>query len=155
MAELLLELFSEEIPARMQPRAADDLARLLGDGLKSAGLNFDAVRSFATPRRLTVVVDGLPACSPDVSEEKKGPRIGAPDAAMQGFLKSAGLKSLDQAETRSDKKGNFYVALIERPGRPTPDVVAGIVPEIVHNFPWPKSMRWGNGRLRWVRPLHA
>jgi glycyl-tRNA synthetase beta chain len=155
MAELLLELFSEEIPARMQPRAADDLARLLGDGLKSAGLSFDAVRSFATPRRLTVVVDGLPACSPDVSEEKKGPRVGAPDAAMQGFLKSAGLKSLDQAETRSDKKGNFYVALIERPGRPTPDVVAGIVPEIVYNFPWPKSMRWGNGRLRWVRPLHA
>ena len=122
MAELLLELFSEEIPARMQPRAADDLARLLGDGLKASGFSFDAVRSFATPRRLTVVVDGLPACSPDVSEEKKGPRVGAPDAAMQGFLKSAGLKSLDQAETRSDKKGNFYVALIERPGRPTPAV---------------------------------
>jgi len=155
MAELLLELFSEEIPARMQPRAADDLARLLGDGLKQAGLSFDTVRSFATPRRLTVVVDGLPARSPDVSEEKKGPRVGAPDAAVQGFLKSAGLSSLDQAETHADKKGDFYVALIERPGRPTPDAVAEIVPEIVRAFPWPKSMRWGNGRLRWVRPLHS
>jgi glycyl-tRNA synthetase beta chain len=155
MAELLLELFSEEIPARMQPHAADDLARLLGDGLKGAGLSFDSVRSFATPRRLTVVVDDLPARSPDVSEEKKGPRVGAPDAAVQGFLKSAGLKSLDQAETRSDKKGNFYVALIQRAGRPTADVIAEIVPEIVRNIPWPKSMRWGSGRLRWVRPLHA
>ena len=155
MAELLLELFSEEIPARMQMRAAEDLARLLGDGLKGAGLSFDTVRSFATPRRLTVVVDGLPARSPDVSEEKKGPRVGAPDAAVQGFLKSAGLKSLEQAEIRADKKGDFYVALIERPGRATPEVVAEIVPEIVRNFPWPKSMRWGSGRLRWVRPLHS
>ena len=147
MAELLLELFSEEIPARMQMRAAEDLARLLGDGLKGAGLSFDTVRSFATPRRLAVVVDGLPARSPDVSEEKKGPRVGAPDAAVQGFLKSAGLKSLEQAEIRADKKGDFYVALIERPGRATPEVVAEIVPEIVRNFPWPKSMRWGSGRL--------
>ena len=155
MAELLLELFCEEIPARMQPRAADDLARLLGDALKQAGLSFDTARSFATPRRLTVVVDGLPARSPDVSEERKGPRVGAPDAAVQGFLKSAGLKSLNRAETRSDKKGDFYVALIERPGRSTSDVVAKIVPEIVRNFPWPKSMRWGNGRLRWVRPMHS
>jgi glycyl-tRNA synthetase beta chain len=155
MAELLLELFSEEIPARMQTRAAEDLARLLGDGLKGAGLSFDTVRSFATPRRLAVVVDGLPARSPDVSEEKKGPRVGAPDAAVQGFLKSAGLKSLEQAEVRPDKKGDFYVALIERPGRATPDVVAEIVPDIVRNFPWPKSMRWGSGKLRWVRPLHS
>jgi glycyl-tRNA synthetase beta chain len=155
MAELLLELFSEEIPARMQTRAAEDLARLVGDGLKSAGLKFDTVQSFATPRRLTVVVDGLPARSPDVSEEKKGPRVGAPEAAVQGFLKSAGLKSLDQAEIRADKKGDFYVALIERSGRSTSEVVAEIVPEIVRNFPWPKSMRWGNGRLRWVRPLHS
>jgi glycyl-tRNA synthetase beta chain len=155
MAELLLELFSEEIPARMQVRAADDLARLLGDGLKQAGLSFDTVRSFATPRRLTVVVDGLPARSPNVSEERKGPRVAAPDAAVQGFLKSAGLSSLDQAETRPDKKGDFYVALIERPGRPTPNVVAEIVPEIMHAFPWPKSMRWGSGRLWWVRPLHS
>ena len=155
MAELLLELFSEEIPARMQNRAAEDLARLLGDGLKATGLSFDTVRSFATPRRLAVVVDGLPARSPDVSEEKKGPRVGAPDAAIQGFLKSAGFKSLEQAETRQDKRGDFYVALIERLGRPTAEVVAEIVPEIVRNFPWPKSMRWGSGRLRWVRPLHS
>ena len=155
MAELLLELYSEEIPARMQTRAAEDLARLIGDGLKDAGLKLDTVRSFATPRRLTVVVDGLPARSPDVSEEKKGPRVGAPDAAVQGFLKSAGLKSRDQAEIRPDKKGDFYVALIHRPGRSTQEVVAEIVPEIARNFPWPKSMRWGNGRLRWVRPLHS
>jgi glycyl-tRNA synthetase beta chain len=155
MAELLLELFSEEIPARMQTRAAEDLARLLGDGLKGAGLSFDTVQSFATPRRLTAVVDGLPARSPDVSEEKKGPRAGAPEAAVQGFLKSAGLKSLDQAEIRADKKGHFYVATIKRTGRATPQVVAEIVPEFVRNFPWPKSMRWGNGRLRWVRPLHS
>ena len=155
MAELLLELFSEEIPARMQTRAAEDLARLLGDALKDAGLEFDQVRSFATPRRLTVVVDGLPARSPDIREEKKGPRVGAPDAAIQGFLKSAGLASIDQAETRADKKGDFYVALIERPGSATAEVVAAIVPEIVRAFPWPKSMRWGSGRLRWVRPLHS
>ena len=152
MAELLLELFSEEIPARMQTRAAEDLERLIGDKLKEAGLTFDTVRSFATPRRLAAVVDGLPARSPDVSEEKKGPRVGAPDAAVQGFLKSAGLKSLDQAEIRADKKGDFYVATIKRSGRATSQVVAEIVPAIVRNFPWPKSMRWGGGRLRWVRP---
>jgi glycyl-tRNA synthetase beta chain len=155
MAELLLELFSEEIPARMQIRAAEDLARLIGDKLKDAGLKFDTVQSFATPRRLTAVVDGLPARSPDVNEEKKGPRVGAPEAAVQGFLKSAGLKSLDQAEIRADKKGDFYVATLKRSGRATPQVVAEIVPEIVRNFPWPKSMRWGGGRLRWVRPLHS
>lgn len=155
MAELLLELFSEEIPARMQARAAEELARFLGDALKDAGLNFETIRGFATPRRLTVVIDDLPARSPDVSEEKKGPRVGAPDAAVQGFLKSAGLASIDQAETRADKKGDFYVALIERPGRSTAEVVATVVPAIVGAFPWPKSMRWGNGRLRWVRPLHS
>ncbi len=155
MAELLLELFSEEIPARMQARAADDLAKLLGEALKTSGLPYDAIRSFATPRRLTVVVDGLPARSAESCEEKKGPRVGAPEVAVQGFLKSAGLKSLDQAEIRPDKKGDYYVALIERPGRPAPDLVAEIVPDIVRNFPWPKSMRWGSGRLRWIRPLHS
>jgi glycyl-tRNA synthetase beta chain len=155
MAELLLELFSEEIPARMQARAAEDFARLLGDLLKDAGLEFETIRSFATPQRLTVVIDGLPARSPSVSEEKKGPRVSAPDAAIQGFLKSAGLASIDQAETRADKKGDFYVALSERRGRSTAEVVAAIVPEIIRAFPWPKSMRWGNGRLRWVRPLHS
>ena len=155
MAELLLELFSEEIPARMQPRARADLARLLGDKLKAAGLDFEEIRTFATPRRLTAVVDGLPKRSPDVNEERKGPRVGAPEQAIAGFLKSAGLKSIDQAEIREDKKGSFYVALIEKPGREASDVVAEIVPEIVKNFPWPKSMRWGDGKLRWVRPLHS
>jgi glycyl-tRNA synthetase beta chain len=155
MAELLLELFSEEIPARMQSRAVDELARFLGDALKEAGLEFETVRSFVTPRRLTVVIDGLPKRSPDTSEEKKGPRIGAPGAAIQGFLKSAGLKSIKQAEVQQDKKGDFYIARIERPGRGTEEVVAAIVPAIVASFPWPKSMRWGNGTLRWVRPLHS
>ena len=155
MAELLLEFLSEEIPARMQGRARDDLARLLGDGLRGAGLEFSAIETYATPRRLTAVVYGLPARSPDLREEKKGPRVDAPDAALQGFVKSAGLKSIEDAETREDKKGAYYVALIERAGRTTADVVAEIVPHIVRNFPWPKSMRWGSGKLRWVRPLHS
>ena len=129
MAELLLELFSEEIPARMQGRARADLARLLGDGLKGAGLEFNSVRSFATPRRLTVVIDGLPALSPDVHEERKGPRVAAPDAAIQGFLKSAGLKTVEQAERREDKKGEYYVALLEKLGRATAEIVAEIVPD--------------------------
>jgi glycyl-tRNA synthetase beta chain len=155
MAELLLELFSEEIPARMQARAREDLARLLGDRLKGAGLEFSEIKTFATPRRLTAVVDGLPKRSPDISEEKKGPRIDAPEQAINGFLKAAGLKSIDQAEVREDKKGSFYVAMLEKPGRETAEVIAGIVPEIVRNFPWPKAMRWGAGKLRWVRPLHS
>ncbi|MBK5198736.1 MAG: glycine--tRNA ligase subunit beta [Methyloceanibacter sp.] len=155
MAELLLELFSEEIPARMQGRAREDLARLLGGALKEAGLEFSGIKTFATPRRLTAVVDGLPARSPDIREERKGPRVDAPEPAIKGFLKSAGLASLDRAEKRDDKKGSYYVALLEKPGRPTAEVIAGIVPEIVRGFAWPKSMRWGEGRLRWVRPLHS
>ena len=155
MAELLLELFSEEIPARMQARARDDLARLLGDALGEAGLEFKAISTFATPRRLVAVVDGLPSRSPDMREERKGPRVDAPEAAVKGFLKSAGLTSVEQAEKRDDKKGAYYVATIEKPGRATEEVVATIVPEIVRNFPWPKSMRWGEGTLRWVRPLHS
>lgn len=155
MAELLLELFSEEIPARMQPRAADDLARLVGDAFKAAGLPFDSINSFATPRRLAVVIEGLADRSAESCEEKKGPRVGAPDVAIQGFLKSSGFASLDQAEIRSDKKGDYYVALIERKGRPAAEIVAETMPEIVRNFPWPKSMRWGSGKLRWVRPLHS
>lgn len=155
MAELLLEFFSEEIPARMQARARADLARLLGDNLKDAGLDFEEIKTFATPRRITAVVEGLPKRSPDVSEERKGPRVGAPDKAIQGFLKSAGLKSVDEAETREDKKGSYYVAVIEKPGRDTADVIAEIVPEVVRTFPWPKAMRWGAGKLRWVRPLHS
>jgi glycyl-tRNA synthetase beta chain len=155
MAELLLELFSEEIPARMQARAREDLARLLGDKLREAGLEFKNIKTFATPRRLTAVIEGLPTRSPDVREERKGPRIDAPEAAVQGFLKSAGLKSVAQAEKRKDKKGDFYVAVIDKKGRPTSEVVAKAVPEIVRGFPWPKSMRWGSGNLRWVRPLHS
>ena len=155
MAELLLELLSEEIPARMQARARDDLALLLGQALGQAGLEHKAIRTFATPRRLTAVVDGLPARSPDLREEKKGPRVDAPDSAIKGFLKSAGLSSVDQAERREDKKGAFYVALIEKPGRATAKLVAEIVPDLVRDFPWPKSMRWGSGKFRWVRPLHS
>ena len=127
----------------------------MGQALAGAGLEYKELKTFATPRRLVAVVEGLPARSPAVREEKKGPRVDAPEAAINGFLKSAGLASIDEAERREDKKGAFYVALIEKRGRPTADVVAGIVPEIVQNFPWPKSMRWGSGKLRWVRPLHA
>jgi glycyl-tRNA synthetase beta chain len=155
MAELLLELFSEEIPARMQARAREDLARLLGNALGEAGLEFNEIKTFATPRRLTTVVEGLPARSPDIREERKGPRVDAPDAAIKGFLKSMGLASADQAERRDDKKGAYYVALLERPGRATAEVIAEIMPELVESFPWPKSMRWGCGRLRWVRPLQS
>jgi len=155
MAELLLELFSEEIPARMQARAREDLARLLGNALGEAGLEFNEIKTFATPRRLTTVVEGLPARSPDIREERKGPRIDAPDAAIKGFLKSTGLASADQAERRDDKKGAYYVALLERPGQATAEVIAEIMPELVKSFPWPKSMRWGIGRLRWVRPLQS
>jgi glycyl-tRNA synthetase beta chain len=155
MAELLLELFSEEIPARMQARAREDLARLLGNALGEAGLEFNEIKTFATPRRLTTVVEGLPARSPDIREERKGPRVDAPDAAIKGFLKSTGLASADQAERRDDKKGAYYVALLERPGRATAEVIAKIMPELVESFPWPKSMRWGCGRLRWVRPLQS
>lgn len=153
MPELLLELFCEEIPARMQARGAADLARLLGEALKDHGLPETDVQTFAGPRRLTAVVHDLPAASPDVREERKGPRVGAPEKAIAGFLRGAGLETIDQAETREDKKGAFYIALLERPGRATPDIVAEVVPDIIRRFPWPKSMRWGAGRLRWVRPL--
>ena len=139
----------------MQARAREDLARLLGNALGEAGLEFNEIKTFATPRRLTTVVEGLPARSPDIREERKGPRIDAPDAAIKGFLKSTGLASADQAERRDDKKGAYYVALLERPGRATAEVIAEIMPELVKSFPWPKSMRWGIGRLRWVRPLQS
>src|SRR5262245_40010559 len=155
MAELLLELFSEEIPSRMEARAREDLARLLGQALVGAGLEYKDLKTFATPRRLVAVVAGLPARSPSVREEKKGPRVDAPEAAINGFVKSAGLSSIAEAGRREDKKGAFYVAVIEKRGRPTTEVVAEIVPELVANFPWPKSMSWGSGKLRWVRPLHS
>lgn len=154
MAELLIEFFSEEIPARMQKRAEEDLARAFGEKLKAAGLEPKAIRTFSGPRRLGLVIDDLPAKAADVNEEKKGPRVGAPDQAVQGFLKSAGLNSIDQAQVVEDKKGAFYVARIERAGRATAEIVSEITPEIVRAFPWPKSMRSGESDLQWVRPLH-
>jgi glycyl-tRNA synthetase beta chain len=161
MPDLLFELFSEEIPARMQRRAAEDLRKLVTDALVERGFAYEGAKAFATPRRLALHVAGLPVRGRDVREERKGPRVGAPEAALQGFLKGAGLASIDEAAVQSDpKKGEFYVAVIERPGRPTPEVLAEILPAIVRAFPWPKSMRWGEasaqpGSLRWVRPLQA
>ncbi|MQT14345.1 glycine--tRNA ligase subunit beta [Segnochrobactrum spirostomi] len=156
MPDLFLELFSEEIPARMQRRAAADLAALVTEGLTAAGLPQEGVTAFATPRRLALNVVGLPARSADVEEERKGPRVGAPEAAIEGFLKAAGLASIDQATIVSDpKKGEFYVATVRKAGRATVDVVAELIPQVVRAFPWPKSMRWGTGTLRWVRPLHS
>ncbi|QJP17705.1 glycine--tRNA ligase subunit beta [Starkeya sp. ORNL1] len=161
MPDLLLELFCEEIPARMQATAADNLRKLVTDALVERGLVYEGAKAFVTPRRLALAVHGLPAGQPDTHEERKGPRVGAPEAAIQGFLKAAGLASLDEAIVESDpKKGEFYVARIHKHGRPTPEVIADIVPEIVRTFPWPKSMRWGEasakpGSLRWVRPLQS
>ena len=161
MPDLLLELFSEEIPARMQRQAAGDLERLVTGALLERGLKFEGAVAHATPRRLALHIAGLPGRQPDVREEKKGPRVGAPDAAVQGFLKSAGLASLDQAKIEKDpKKGEFYVAIVERAGKPTLDLLAEILPGIIRAFPWPKSMRWGaasarSDALRWVRPLHS
>jgi len=161
MTDLLLELFSEEIPARMQAKAADDLRRMVTDRLVAEGLVYEGAKAFATPRRLTLTVHGIPARQSDLKEERKGPRVGGPEAAIAGFLKATGLASLDQAKIQRDpKKGDFYVALIEKPGRATLDVLADILPVIIRTFPWPKSMRWGErsgrpGSLQWVRPLHA
>jgi glycyl-tRNA synthetase beta chain len=161
MPDLLLEFFSEEIPARMQAKAAEDLQRLVTGKLVDAGLMYEGARAFVTPRRLALWVQGLPAKQPDVREEKKGPRVGAPENAVAGFLKSAGLSSLDQAQVQKDpKKGEFYVAVVERPGRAAIAVIGETVSEVVRNFPWPKAMRWGTlsakpGALTWVRPLHS
>jgi len=155
MAELLLEILSEEIPARMQGRASEDLKRLVTDGLKSAGLAFADARAFATPRRLALVVDGLPAARPDVSEERRGPRVGAPDNAVQGFLKGAGLASLDQAEKRDTGKGEFWFAVVRKKGGPTADVLPGVIDAAMKALPWPKSMKWGSGTMQWVRPLQG
>jgi glycyl-tRNA synthetase beta chain len=155
MPDLLLEFLSEEIPARMQARAADDLKKLVTDRLVEAGLTYEGAKAFATPRRLALSVHGIPVRQPDLREEKKGPRVGAPENAIAGFLKSAGLKSIKDAKVQPDKKGDFYVALIERQGRPAIEVIADIVPEVARAFPWPKSMRWGEGKFNWVRPLHS
>jgi glycyl-tRNA synthetase beta chain len=161
MPDLLLELFSEEIPARMQAKAADDLRRMVTDKLVAEGLVYEGAKAFATPRRLTLTVHGIPARQSDLKEERRGPRVGGADAAIQGFLKATGLASLEQAKIQTDpKKGDFYIALIEKPGRATLDVLADMLPVIVRTFPWPKSMRWGersakSGALTWVRPLHS
>ncbi|MFP5469056.1 MAG: glycine--tRNA ligase subunit beta, partial [Alphaproteobacteria bacterium] len=154
MPELLLELFCEELPARMQARAAQDLQRLITDGLTAAGLAFDGVKSFVTPRRLCFVANGIPAVQPTRTEERKGPRVGSPQAAISGFLSSTGL-TLEQLEVRAVGKAEFYFAVTERKGSPSAQVVAEIVEKTVREFPWPKSMRWGSGSLRWVRPLHS
>lgn len=160
MPDLLLELFSEEIPARMQGKAADDLRRMVTDKLVAEGLVYEGAKAFATPRRLALTVHGIPARQPDLKTERRGPKVGAPDAAVQGFLKATGLKSLDEAKIQRDPKGDFYIGLIEKPGRDAIDVLAEILPVIIRTFPWPKSMRWGArsgkpGSLNWVRPLHA
>src|SRR5256714_316071 len=145
----------------MQAKAADDLRRLVTDKLGSEGLVYEGAKAIATPRRLSLTVHGIPPRQSDLKEERKGPRVGGPDAAIAGFLKSTGLASLDQAKIQRDpKKGDFYVALIEKPGRATLEVLADMLPVIIRTFPWPKSMRWGErsakpGALQRVRPLHA
>src|ERR1700746_2883017 len=161
MPDLLLELFSEEIPARMLARAAEDLCRLVTVALQERGLKREGAAGFATPRRLALPFSGLAARQPDRREEKRGPRVGAPEAAIAGFLKSTGLKSIAEAKIlRDSKKGEFYVAVSEEKGRCTIEVLAEILPSVIKSFPWPKSMLWGEasarpGSLRWVRPLHA
>ena len=175
MPDLLLEFLSEEIPARMQARAAEDLKKIVTDRLVAAGLVYEGAKAFATPRRLALSVHGVPVRQPDIKEEKKGPRVGAPENAVAGFLKAAGLTSIEQAKVQPDKKGDFYVAVIEKQGKPALDVLAEMIPDVVRTFPWPKSMRWGSPTLagfvrsvgvgggavpnqewiRWVRPLHS
>src|ERR1700721_477088 len=142
MPDLLLELFSEEIPARMQARAAEDLRKSVTDRLVAAGLVYEGAKAFVTPRRLALAVNGVPVRQPDVREEKKGPRVGAPDNAIAGFLKAAGLKSIADAKVQPDKKGDFYVAVIEKPGRAAIDVIGEILPEVIKAFPRPQSCAW-------------
>ena len=154
MPDLLIELFSEEIPARMQARARDDLKKLVTDGLVEAGLTYRAAQAFSTPRRLTLALEALTAESRAVREERKGPAVGAPEKAVEGFLRSTGL-TMDRLEVRDDKKGQVYFAVIEKPGRPAAEIVAEVLETTIRSFPWPKSMRWGTGTLRWVRPLHS
>jgi glycyl-tRNA synthetase beta chain len=153
MAEFLLELYCEEIPARMQARAAEDLKALIEKGLKDAGLAFARLDAHVTPRRLALVADGLPVKQPDVVEERKGPKVDAPQPAIDGFLRSTGL-TLDQCEQRDTPKGPVWFAVVRRPGRPTAEVLAEIVGSAIGAFVWPKSMRWGESGFRWVRPLH-
>lgn len=154
MPDLLIELFSEEIPARMQARAREDLKKLVTAGLVDAGLTYASAGAFSTPRRLTLAIDGLTAESKPVREERKGPNTTAPQPAIDGFLRATGL-TLDQLERRADKKGEVFYAVIERPGRAAPEIIAEVLETTIRAFPWPKSMRWGAGSLRWVRPLHS
>jgi glycyl-tRNA synthetase beta chain len=154
MPDLLIELLSEEIPARMQRRAADDLKKRVTDGLVEAGLTYAGAEAFSTPRRLTLAVEGLLAASPTVREERKGPRADAPEKAVEGFLRGAGL-TRDQLETRETPKGAVFFAIVQTPGRPAAEIVADVLESVIRNFPWPKSMRWGSGSLRWVRPLQS
>src|SRR5688572_30261935 len=173
MPDLLLELFSEEIPARMQAQAAADLRRLVANGLVDAGLTYEGAKAFVTPRRLSLTVHGVTARSPDRREERKGPRVGAPEKAIEGFLRGAGLASIGEVQIQSDpKKGDFYVATITKPGRAAEEIVAELMPRVIREFPWPRSMRWGarsapadsghsgaeaegTASLRWVRPLRS
>lgn len=154
MPDLLIELFSEEIPARMQGKAREDLKKLVTDGLVEAGLTYASAGAFSTPRRLVLAIEGLTAESKPVREERKGPRTDAPAAALDGFLRSTGL-ALEQLEKRADKKAEVYFAVIEKPGRKAGEIIAEVLETTIRNFPWPKSMRWGSGSLRWVRPLHS
>lgn len=154
MADLLIELFSEEIPARMQSKASDDLKRMMTSAFKEAGLEFDEAEAYATPRRLALSVTGLPTSTPDISGKRRGPRADAPEQAIAGFLRGAGVAREDLVE-REDKKGTFLYAVIEQKGRATAEVIAEALEHTVRNFPWPKSQRWGAGNLKWVRPLHS
>jgi glycyl-tRNA synthetase beta chain len=154
MSELLLELFSEEIPARLQSKAAEDLKSLVTNGLVDAGLVYEGAQVHATPRRLVLSVEGLNAKAADTREERKGPKVDAPQAAIDGFLRSTGL-TLDQLTKQDDKKGAFYVAVIKKEGRAATDVIAALVPDVIRKFPWGKPMRWGSGSLKWVRPLQS
>src|SRR6056297_611768 len=149
MADLLIELFSEEIPARMQAKAADDLKQRMTDGLVEAGLTYAGAAAFSTPRRLALTVQGLPDASPTVTEERKGPREGAPEKAIEGFLRGAGI-GREALELRDEKKGRAYFATITKPGRPASAIIAEVLEQVIRDFPWPKSMRWGATPLRWV-----
>jgi glycyl-tRNA synthetase beta chain len=155
MAELLLEILSEEIPARMQGRAAEDLKRLVCEGLGKDGLEFSKAEAFVTPRRLALVVEGLPLRTPDLKKEKKGPRVGSPDQAIAGFLKGAGVASLDACEKRTVGKAEFWFAVVDKKGAATADKLPGVIVDAIKALPWPKSMRWGKHKISWVRPLHS
>ena len=154
MSDLLLELFSEEIPASVQTRACEDLKKLITNGLVEAGLTYASAATFVTPRRLCMTIEGLLNKSLSTREERKGPRVDAPEKALDGFLRGVGLTK-DQLEIRDEKKGQTYFAIIEKEGRDATEIIAEVVTSSIRNFPWPKSMRWGEGQLRWVRPLHS